>query len=898
MRNFFRLLLVALAVFIISIAVAALDEDIDPAPIENDEGGPVVITGEVAYTNAFFTAGVSEPLVILEDQTGFVNRDENYLFPEESQVLGQITSDFFTSPFTYSLSLPIEPQAPLNDVDNDDEEDTGVMVFQIAYWDNTFGDGFLQERDLFGGGWSTAYASARTSSSQETLREYIGGTVLIYAPEEGQAFPSGFGDDAMLFTEDDPLVIVPQGYTVVNMDTEVFTFDRSREVTIDLIEGEGAEADDFSDMSYTEAFDAMLEKFRNEYSFTEFKDVDWDALEEEYRPLFEEAEEEESVEMFARAITYFTWEIPDGHVGSNAINLIVDDFFTATDGGLGIAIRELTDGRVIVNYLLPGSPADEAGIELGTEIIAFDGVPIQEAASEAIAWSAPFSTDHTLYLQQLRYVTRFELGTEVDVTFINSDGDEETVTLEAIAERDSFNFSSFNVSTTGIELPVEWEFVDGYFYVTISSFFDDSRLTVLLWERMIRDAQANGVEGIIIDMRNNGGGSGWLADQMAAYFFQEPLVTGNSYFYDKDAGEFIIDEAYEDTMYLPPEDLRYDGDVVVLVGPNCGSACEFFSFNMSLEERATIMGQYPSAGLGGAVNQFFMPEGIVIQLTVTRGVDPDGNIHIEGSGVEPDVYVPVDEDTLGLTGVEYIMGDPVIDAAVNYLSGTAGTAALDIVDAGEVGYDEEITGDIEAGQRIQYTFEIEGGADPVSVYITGDLDTYLRIYDETGEQLLVENDDYAGTLNSGFPDIALEDDLTVILEVATYDDSESGEYTLVVTTGDAPFEASVEDGGEIEVGDEVSGELALGERIAYELELEEDQEVTITITGVDGMDTYLRIYDEDGELLAENDDIELGEITDSQLEGFSIDEDGMVIVEVASWGDNGEGEFELTVEED
>ena len=142
---------------------ATSEEDIPLAEIENDEGGPTVISGEVNYTNAFFAAGTSEPLVILEDQTGFVNRDRDYVFPIESQQLGQITSNFLESPFTYTLSLPAEPQAPLNDVDNDGEADTGVMIFQVAYWTNTYGDSFLEERDLGGGGWSGAYASADVS---------------------------------------------------------------------------------------------------------------------------------------------------------------------------------------------------------------------------------------------------------------------------------------------------------------------------------------------------------------------------------------------------------------------------------------------------------------------------------------------------------------------------------------------------------------------------------------------------------------------------------------------------------------------------------------------------------------------------------------------------------------
>ncbi len=284
------------------------------AVIVNDEGGPVTITGSVEYTDTFFLAGVAEPLIILEDQAGFVDRDRSFLMSEESQVLGQITSDFFTSPFTYSVSLPVQPEASPRDVDRNDETDSGVMIYAVAYWTNTWGDAYLEQRDLFGGGWSTVYASTLIDPDPSAEGEVIGGTYLLYAPDDEQGFPSGFGDDGLLFTDDDPIVTVPQGYTVVNMDTSAFTFDRSREVVIDLIEGEQAAANDFSAMTYTEAFDAMVELFRTEYAFTEYKGLDWDAIANEFRPRFAEAEANNDPVAYQLALREFTWAIPDGHV--------------------------------------------------------------------------------------------------------------------------------------------------------------------------------------------------------------------------------------------------------------------------------------------------------------------------------------------------------------------------------------------------------------------------------------------------------------------------------------------------------------------------------------------------------------------------------------------------------
>ena len=664
-RNLLLTLGLILSLVMSGMIAGALGEEENPIPnavIQNDEGGPEIIRGEVTYTNPFFAVGVSSPIIILEDQTGFVDRERDYLFPVSSQTLGQITSEFTESPFDYTLSLPIEPEAPLNDVDNDGQEDTGVMIFAVAYWSNTFGDIFLEERDQYGGGWSTAYASTRTSPAAETRGEYTGGQVIIYAPDPGQGFPSGFGDDGMLFTEDDPIVTVPQGYTIVDMNTDPFTFDRTAEPVIDLIEGEGAEAEDYSDQSYTEAFESLINKFRQDYAFTEYYGIDWDEKLEAFMPRIEEAENSANPDEFAFVLQDFVWSIPDGHIGMSLTQGLFDRFLEETDGSIGIAIRETSDGEVLVNYLVEDSPADEAGIQLGTEIVAIDGTPIDEVVSNTRAWSEPFSTDHVARLQRLRYAVRFELGTDVDVTFVNEDGDEETVTLTTYAERESWSFSSFNRDTSGYELPVEYRSLENdYLYATITGFLDDSRLTIQLWERMISNANENGAPAIIIDMRNNGGGSGFLADQMAAYFFDEPLTLGNTGFYDEDLDQFYFDPETEDIFYLPPEELRYDGEVVVLVGPNCSSACEFFSYNMTLEDRATVVGQYPTGGLGGSVEQVFMPDNISVQLTIGRAVDADGEIHIEGQGVAPDVVVPVNEETL------FSDGDPVLEAAIDYL---------------------------------------------------------------------------------------------------------------------------------------------------------------------------------------------------------------------------------------
>lgn len=628
--------------------------------------GPEVVTGEVEYTDLFFTMGVAEPVIILEDQGGFVARDRKFLIPVESQVLGQITSDFYTSPFTYSLTLPAEPKGTLNDVDHDGAKDTGVMIFAVAYWTNTWGDPYLERRDQGGGGWSGAYASTRVSDASDSFLEVYGGKYLVFAPDAEQEFPSDFGADKKLFTDDDPLMGLPAGWSVIDLDQSPFTIDRSDAPVIDLYEPESSALDDFTGMSYTDAFDAMLDKFRKEYAFTEYKDIDWDAREKEFRPRFEEAEKNNDSHAYAMALRDFIWSIPDTHVGmdTSALN---DDFFAETAGGIGLALGETSDGVIVARYIVPGSPAEAAGIEFGAEITTLDGQPIGDVVSAVVPWSSPFSNPEIARLQQLRYATRFvlEKGT-VDVTFVNPSGAAKTVTLDVVEERDSFSVTSFAAGEPITVLPVEYEVLpSGYGYLAINSFSDNQVLTIQIWEYALQYFIQNEVPGIILDMRHNSGGSGWLADQMAAYFFDEELVTGIGAFYDEVTGEFYTDPASEALMLPPREDLRYSGPVVVMVGPACISACEFFSYAMTLEDRATVVGQYPSDGAGGGVEAFLMPEDTYVQMTVSREMDADGNIHLEGKGVVPDVRVPVTVESFQR---ELDGEDVVLSAAVKVIS--------------------------------------------------------------------------------------------------------------------------------------------------------------------------------------------------------------------------------------
>lgn len=627
-----------------------------PEP-ENVPDSPVQLTGKVEVSNAIIVeVYFFQRFAMLEDLTGFVQRDYEYEQPLEAQILGPVTAqenEEGETEFYFTLNLPAEPTYAFNDVDNNGEEDQGLQIWQIVMNANYIDDPFLGKDET--GGWSGSYTSTRIDA--ENKNEIIGGQILVWAADDAQAFPTGFGEDGLLFTEDDPAEAIPAGYTLIDLDSEPFELIRETHPTLTLYEGDIA-VNDYSDMGWAEAFQALHNKVSREYPFNDIKDIDWDALFEEFIPRFEDAEIAGDQTAYYLALRDYSWSIPDGHVGIGFGDIGNEMFSEDTAGGYGFAITGLNDGRIIANIVLEKGPAVDAGMEWGAEILEWNGTPINEAIAAITPWSMPFSSEHSLLVQQYRYLLRAPLGTEAEVTFQNPEAAEPTTaTLTATTERETFNATSIFEGYDWNGLPVQYEILDsGYGYIKIASLSEDIGLIIRLWEYALQVMINNEVPAIIIDMRQNSGGSP-LGSFFASYFVEERIDLSRSYYYSEKSGEF---ETYGPPDYVEPDDdIYYDGQLGVLVGPACMSACEDVSWVLSQLEQTRVFGYYPSDGIYGEVarGQYALPGDYGFQAPTGMTKDMDGNIIIEGTGVVPDVHIPITEETML---AEYVNGEDVV----------------------------------------------------------------------------------------------------------------------------------------------------------------------------------------------------------------------------------------------
>jgi carboxyl-terminal processing protease len=119
----------------------------------------------------------------------------------------------------------------------------------------------------------------------------------------------------------------------------------------------------FSSQGWAEAFNNAHDRISKEYAFTDWKKIDWKALHDEFYPRIVQAEASGDTKSYYLAIRDYLAMIPDGHISFPALD--ADIMKDEIGGSYGFAIVELNDGRFIAAKLLPGGPAENAGIVQG-----------------------------------------------------------------------------------------------------------------------------------------------------------------------------------------------------------------------------------------------------------------------------------------------------------------------------------------------------------------------------------------------------------------------------------------------------------------------------------------------------------------------------------------------------
>jgi hypothetical protein len=140
---------------------------------------------------------------------------------------------------------------------------------------------------------------------------------------------------------------------------------------------------------------------------------------------------------------------------------------------------------------------------------------------------------------------------------------------------------------------------------------------------------------IIIDLRNNQGGSADMIPLLSSYFLEHPTQLSGTYFRQDDITlEIWTLEKIEGERLL-------DVPLFILTAKNTFSAAESFAYDMKVRNRATLVGDSTKGG-AHSVDLFKIGDQFEIYISTARAVNPVTGSNWEGIGVIPDVLVPAE----------------------------------------------------------------------------------------------------------------------------------------------------------------------------------------------------------------------------------------------------------------
>lgn len=277
------------------------------------------------------------------------------------------------------------------------------------------------------------------------------------------------------------------------------------------------------------------------------------------------------------------------------------DLYETTEGeysGIGAVLsQDLESGVITLVQIYEDSPAAKAGLKDNDILTKVGDIEVTD-----------------MDLSEVVTYIKGEKGTDVDLSVLRGeDAEEITVT----ATRDTVEAQT-----------VKYEMLEGQTgYLSVSEF--DS-VTYAQYEEALNELTAQGMTGLIVDLRNNPGGNLNTVCEMLDLVLPKGTIV---YTEDKDGKRETATSDDEHQINVP---------MVVLVNGNSASASEIYAGAIQDYGIGKIVGTQ-TYGKGVVQQIFDLGDGTSVKLTIAEYFTPNGR-SIDGEGITPDVEVEYEAD--------------------------------------------------------------------------------------------------------------------------------------------------------------------------------------------------------------------------------------------------------------
>lgn len=303
------------------------------------------------------------------------------------------------------------------------------------------------------------------------------------------------------------------------------------------------------------------------------------------------------------------------YLGDNYTTYLTDEQRKALEESLqgtyqGIGV-EINKDRVITKVTKNG-PAEAAGLQAGDKFMSIDGTKLNDTDGNAVG----------LLIR----------GTDKKAVDIVVDRNGEELT--------------FNVKISTIEEPaiVYGMQENNIGYIQISKF---SRPLTSQMENALKELEANEMEKLIIDLRNNTGGYLDSAETTASLFLKKGKLI------------YSLEDKNSKEDYYDQTETSRDYPIVVLINNNSASSAEILAAALKDSYGAVLVGQ-TSYGKGKVQQTYDMKDGSMAKFTSARWLRPTGDC-IDKKGIKPDFEVAQTTQT-NENGEEIIIDTQLVKA--------------------------------------------------------------------------------------------------------------------------------------------------------------------------------------------------------------------------------------------
>ena len=292
--------------------------------------------------------------------------------------------------------------------------------------------------------------------------------------------------------------------------------------------------------------------------------------------------------------------------------------------GIGVQVSQnLETGIITILRVFPGSPAEEAGLKKGDILYKVGALDVYDQELD------------TLVSQYIRG----EEGTFVDLTVLR-DGEEISATVERRMVESVTVESQLLPDKTGYVMVTQFDLVTADQFISA-----------------VDSLEKQGMERLVIDLRDNPGGVVGACVKMAAYLLPEDQYDGTilstadkngegDRYYCQD-GKLLFEGSGSNPEYPMDDGHELNMPIAVLINGMSASASEVFAGALRDYGMATLVG---TTSFGKGIVQALLPldDGSAVKVTIAHYYTPAGH-DIHKKGLEPDVEIPLelDEDLIG-----------------------------------------------------------------------------------------------------------------------------------------------------------------------------------------------------------------------------------------------------------